>query len=185
MNLKIGERKAMAESRIENVRFAYHGGTEPVMAPEIRKRLNAPDFGLGFYTTESEEQAARWAKHVRLVRKAKDAVVTAYDISAIDTDSLKIKVFDGVSEEWFDAVISCRSGNDVLLGYDVVIGPVANDNVDQTIRFFETGVYDKAEAMRRLLAERLFNQVVFKTDLSLQSIRYLSHAVVALEGGAA
>lgn len=170
---------------IEGIRFVYHGGTEPVVVPEIRKRLNAPDFGLGFYTTESEEQAVRCAKHVRLVRKTKDAVVTVYDISALNASHLKVKVFDSVSEEWFDAIITCRSGKDALSGYDVVIGPVANDNVYRTIRFFETGVYDKAEAMRRLLAERLFNQVVFKTDIALQALRYVSHGVVASEGGSA
>lgn len=165
-------------------RLAYHGGTEAVPAPEIRERLNAPDFGRGFYTTESEEQAARWARRVRLVRKAAQAVVTVYDVSALGGAGLAVKEFDGVSEEWFDAVIACRGGNDVLAGFDVVVGPVANDNVYQTLRFFETGVYSKEEAMRRLLAERLFNQVVFKTPGSLRALRYVSHAVVAAEGGA-
>ena len=163
-------------------RFAYHGGTEAVTAPEIRERLHAPDFGKGFYTTASEEQAIRWAKRVRLVRKAQEAVVTVYDVSAIETNSFAVKIFDSVSEEWFDAVIACRQGTDVLAEYDVVIGPVANDNVYQTIRFFETGVYSKDEAMRRLLAERLFNQIVFKTSTALACCRYVSHKVV--EGGA-
>lgn len=165
-------------------RIAYHGGTEAVVTPEIRKRLHAPDFGTGFYTTASEEQSARWAKRVRLVRKAKEAVVTVYDISLLDASGLKVKEFGGVSEEWFDSVISCRAGNDVFSGFDVVIGPVANDNVYQTIRFFETGVYSKEEAMRRLLAERLFNQIVFKTAESLRCLRYVSHDNVAMEGGA-
>jgi len=165
-------------------RLAYHGGTEAVSVPEIRERLNAPDFGRGFYTTESEEQAARWARRVRLVRKAAEAVVTVYDVSALDGAVLAVKEFGGVSEEWFDAVIACRGGKDVLAGFDVVVGPVANDNVYQTLRFFETGVYSKAEAMRRLLAERLFNQLVFKTPGSLRVLRYVSHAVVAAEGGA-
>lgn len=164
-------------------RFAYHGGTEAVTAPEIRERLHAPDFGKGFYTTASEEQAIRWAKRVRLVRKATEAVVTVYDVSTLETNALSVKTFDGVSEEWFDAVIACRQGTDVFSGYDVVIGPVANDNVYQTIRFFETGVYSKDEAMRRLLAERLFNQIVFKTAAALACCRYVSHKVV--ERGAA
>ncbi len=47
---------------------AYHGGTEAVTAPGIRDRLHAPDFGKGFYTTASKEQAVRWAKRVRLER---------------------------------------------------------------------------------------------------------------------
>ena len=148
-------------------RFAYHGGTEAVTAPEIRERLHAPDFGKGFYTTASEEQAIRWAKRVRLVRKAKEAVVTIYDVSALETNALAVKTFDGVSEEWFDAVIACRQGTDVFALYDVVIGPVANDNVYQTIRFFETGIYSKDEAMLRLLSERLFNQIVCKTAAAI------------------
>ena len=160
---------------------AYHGGTGAVTAPEIRERLHAPDFGEGFYTTASEEQAIRWAKRVRLVRKAKEAVVTKYDISSLASCPLVVKSFAGVSEEWFDAVIACRQGSDVFAGCDVVIGPVANDNVYQTIRFFETGVYSKDEAMRRLLAERLFNQIVFKTPDALAYCRYISHNVV--EGG--
>ena len=163
---------------------AYHGGTEAVTAPEIRDRLHAPDFGKGFYTTASEEQAVRWAKRVRLVRKAEEAVVTAYDISGIASYGLTVKSFDGVSEEWFDAVIACRQGTDVFAGCDVVVGPVANDNVYQTIRFFETGVYSKGEAMRRLLAERLFNQIVFKTTASLDCCRYVSHKVVETGGAA-
>lgn len=95
-------------------RLAYHGGTEAVPSPEIRERLHAPDFGKGFYTAESEEQAVRWARRVRFVRKAAEAVVTAYDVSAIGGGGLAVKVFDGVSEEWFDAAIACRAGHDVL-----------------------------------------------------------------------
>lgn len=158
--------------------FAYHGGTEKVAAPEIRRRLHAPDFGTGFYTTTSEEQAVRWARRVRLVRKAAMAVVTKYDISGLAAGNLKVKSFAGVSAEWFDAVIACRRGDDVFAGYDAVAGPVANDNVYQTIRFFETGVYSKDEAMRRLLAERLFNQIAFKTAAALACCRYVSHRVV-------
>lgn len=165
-------------------RLAYHGGTEAVPSPEIRERLHAPDFGKGFYTAESEEQAVRWARRVRFVRKAAEAVVTAYDVSAIGGGGLAVKVFDGVSEEWFDAAIACRAGHDVLDGFDVVVGPVADDNVYQTLRFFETGVYSKEEAMRRLLSERLFNQGVFKTPASLRALRYVRHGVVAAEGGA-
>ena len=162
----------------------YHGGTEVVAKPEIRTRLRMPDFGTGFYTTSSEEQAVRWAKHVRLIRGESSAVVTSYDVSGFHAGELVVKKFESVTEEWFDAVIACRGGNDVFTGFDVVIGPVANDNVYQTIRFFETGVYSKDEAMRRLLAERLFNQVSFKTAASLDCLKYISHAVVEDAGGA-
>lgn len=40
----------------------YHGSTEIVENPEIRKSDVYLDFGTGFYTTTSFEQAKRWAK---------------------------------------------------------------------------------------------------------------------------
>ena len=157
---------------------AYHGGTEVVVTPEIRPRLRAPDFGPGFYTTASAEQASRWAARMRRTRGAERAIVSVYDISGLSDSGLDILSFSGVTEEWFDCVLSCRNGTDVFASRDVVIGPVANDNVYQTIRFFETGVYTKEEAMRRLLAERLFNQIVFKTGTALRFCLYLSCQIV-------
>ena len=47
---------------------AFHGGTEVVEKPEIRSSPRNLDFGVGFYTTQSREQAARWAERQRKVR---------------------------------------------------------------------------------------------------------------------
>ena len=40
----------------------FHGSTDSVEFPEIRKSPVYLDFGTGFYTTTSYEQAERWAK---------------------------------------------------------------------------------------------------------------------------
>jgi hypothetical protein len=40
----------------------YHGGFCPVEKPEIRASANAKDFGRGFYCTQLQSQAERWAK---------------------------------------------------------------------------------------------------------------------------
>lgn len=40
----------------------YHGSTDIVEKPEIRKSSSNLDFGDGFYLTTSFEQAERWAK---------------------------------------------------------------------------------------------------------------------------
>ena len=40
----------------------YHGGIDIVDKPEIRKGDAFLDFGVGFYTTTSYEQAERWAR---------------------------------------------------------------------------------------------------------------------------
>lgn len=40
----------------------YHGSLEEVKEPEIRKANRALDYGSGFYTKTSEEQAILWVK---------------------------------------------------------------------------------------------------------------------------
>lgn len=39
----------------------YHGSTVAVRRPNVQKGRKATDFGKGFYTTTSFEQARKWA----------------------------------------------------------------------------------------------------------------------------
>ena len=153
---------------------AFHDGTEVVEKPEIRKGLRHLDFGVGFYTTQSREQAARWAERQRKVRGLASAVVNRYDIGGLWSAGLSCKTFEGATEEWLDAVVACRRGTDVFAEYDIVVGPVADDNVYETIRLYESGVYTRDEALRRLKTERLFNQLTFKTAKALAYCKFVS-----------
>ena len=42
--------------------IVFHGSTDLVESPEIRESEYYLDFGTGFYTTTSYEQAERWAQ---------------------------------------------------------------------------------------------------------------------------
>ena len=42
--------------------IVYHGSIEQVEKPEIREANRALDYGNGFYTTTSEEQATLWVR---------------------------------------------------------------------------------------------------------------------------
>ena len=57
--------------------------------------------------------------------------------------------------------------------YDVVIGPVADDGVYEVVRFYEIGVYDLEEAVKRLKVEELYNQVLFHTESSLKYLKFI------------
>jgi len=48
------------------------------------------------------------------------------------------------------------------------IGPVSDDNICLTVKLFETGVLDKEEALKRLKVEKLFDQILFHTEKSLE-----------------
>ncbi len=61
------------------------------------------------------------------------------------------------------------------------IGPVADDNVYRTIRFFETGVYDAEETVKRLKTEVLRDQVTFHTKNALQYCRYIGYHEIRKE----
>ena len=58
--------------------------------------------------------------------------------------SFNIKRFDTADEEWLNFVVNNRKGEPLDKCADLHIGPVADDNVYQSIRLFETGAYDAA-----------------------------------------
>jgi len=97
----------------------YHGGYLPVKIPEIRIGRNTKDFGTGFYCTIIKEQAQRWA------RRYDTKIVSIYDVRM--DSSLKIKEFQGMTDEWLDFIIHCRSGKSH--DYDIVIGAMSNDQI--------------------------------------------------------
>ena len=76
--------------------------------------------------------------------------------------------FHEPDETWLDFVCTNRSGRLISQPYDIVIGPVANDKVYRVVQFYENGVYDKSEAIKRLKADKLFNQILFHTEVSLE-----------------
>jgi len=154
----------------------YHGSDIPVKAPKILISNRLLDFGEGFYTTSSLEQAQRWAKRVREVKKTEEQIVSIYEFDAYKAEkSLKIIKFDSPGQEWLQFVSACRSGRETGLEYDIVMGPVANDNVYATIQLFETGLLSEAETIIRLKVEKIFDQILFHTEKALQYCTYVRH----------
>ena len=157
----------------------FHGGTEIVARPEFRDSGRFRDFGRAFYLTSSKYQAERWAKIQCGRRNVTRGVVNEY--VCVDFErmpAMKVKRFSGANKEWLEAVIACRKGQDAFTGFDVVIGPVADDNVYQTIRLFELGTYTCEEALKRLLTERLYDQIALKSEAALAECKFVSHAEV-------
>lgn len=152
----------------------YHGSIELVDKPKIRTRDTFLDFGSGFYTTTSYEQAERWA-HIKM-RREKSAVgyVSVYEFyfEAAKVETI-IKRYDTADMEWLMFVVANRKGESSAETADMYIGPVADDNVYQTIRFFETGVYDAEETVKRLKTEVLHDQWTFHTDKMLSYCRFI------------
>jgi len=83
-------------------------------------------------------------------------------------DKLKLIEFVDADEAWLDFVVLNRGGKKIQEKYDLVFGPVADDNVYLTIKLFESGVLNKEETIKRLKIEKLFNQILFHSAESLK-----------------
>ena len=88
------------------------------------------DFGYGFYCTNLEKQAKRWA-----LTKKHGHVVNVY--SYTKDDSLNTLVFNEMTDEWLDFVVDCRRGK--THNYDCVEGPMADDTIWNFVNDFLNG----------------------------------------------
>lgn len=153
----------------------YHGSTAIVEQPRILETQRLLDFGKGFYTTTNREQAERWSiiKQKRLGETAK-SIVTVYEFNdlLLTSQSLNVMRFNQTSEEWLDFVVQNRN-EDINHGYDIVIGPVANDTLYQTFTLYEAGILTKPETIARLKVHPLFDQVSFHSHKALDHLKFI------------
>lgn len=147
----------------------YHGSDVVVKEPKILQSNRLLDFGIGFYTTSNKEEASRWAEKVSLRNNTgkKFLSIYSFDIEKAKKE-LNIIEFTKADEKWLDFITANRRGKEMAEEYDIVMGPVADDNVYLTVKLFETGVLDKQEALKRLKVEKLFNQISFHTNEGLK-----------------
>ena len=160
----------------------YHGSTVLVEKPEIRAGNNFLDFGIGFYTTTSYEQAERWARIKMRREKADTGYVAIYEFDyEAALKNTAIKRFELADMDWLMFVVKNRRGEYTEEQVDMHIGPVADDDVYQSIRLFETGVLDAEATVKRLKTEKLQDQWTFHTDKMLSYLRYMEHKVIDKE----
>ena len=156
----------------------YHGSTVTVRKPSLRPGRPNADFGKGFYTTSSYEQAVRWA-HIKQEREeAERAVVSVYefDETLLDSAELNVRRFTGADEPWLYFVTDCRKsrGHD----YDLVQGPVANDKVFTTVNLFESGVLSAEAAILQLKEYKTYDQLSFHTQGVISKLKFVESVEV-------
>ncbi len=156
----------------------YHGSNTIVSQPKLIKQDRFLDFGYGFYTTTNKEQAANFAKKVS-IRKGGNAIINIYEINENDlNNSLKIKDFKFANEEWLSFVSENRKGVYRGENYDVVIGPVANDDVYKTIEVYSSGLLTIDQAIAILKIKKLYNQFVFTSPNAISLLKFLGYEEV-------
>lgn len=150
----------------------YHGSNLTVDKPKILTPNRYLDFGAGFYTTTNFDQALNFASKVTVRKKCGRSTVSIYELDESIFSELKVLTFDGADEAWLDFVSDNRSGIDRTAGYDMICGPVANDDVYRTFILYSTGIYTKEQTLDALKIKNLCNQYVFTTDRALSFITF-------------
>ena len=164
-----------AARNILSINKLYHGGSEPVKNPDLRRCGNTKDFGWGFYCTNYQEQAEQWARR-------KGGVVSVYTWNPSVLNILKCLEFvDMATEEGQDAWVDFlsdnrleKSGNQIH-DFDIVAGPMGDDSFwAVAVSYMRNPTEDRRQ---RLINAAKFGkytkQIVFCTDKALQSLKFL------------
>ena len=151
----------------------YHGSNVIVEQPKLIRQNRYLDFGFGFYTTTNRDQAVNFAQKVTDRRKTGAATLNIYSVEeAVAFKECSLLRFDSPDEAWLDFVAENRQGTYQGKQHDLIYGAVANDDVYRTITLYMTGVLDKEQTLAALKIRKLFNQLVFATEKSLQYLHF-------------
>jgi hypothetical protein len=135
----------------------YHASLETVETPIIFNRYKTLDFGTGFYTTPNENQAEEFAIKAFL-RRGRRGVPTVnvyeYDESRAFV-AFNVRTFDEPNPQWLEFVAYNRRNGRTTDGTDIIIGPVADDDVFEVITLYESGQLDQKTAIERFKVSSL------------------------------
>ncbi len=129
------------------------------VSPTYFGKKNA-DFGQGFYLTSDMDFARRWARG--------EAIVNEYEL---DESGLVIHRFVR-NEDWFHYIFRNRRFTDGLSA-DIVIGPIANDTIFDTLGVISSGFLKDEDAMKLLMIGPEYTQLAVKTERAVKQLRWL------------
>lgn len=160
----------------------YHGSNTDIKVIDLAMCRPYKDFGRGFYLTVMEDQAEKMAKRVARIYGGSPILnVFEFDDSCIDSSDLSIKDF-GVetSEEWARFVMNNRNRKyddfsnpecNFDNKYDVVIGPIANDDMAVLFRQYENGVITFENMVNGMIYKETTNQFSFHTEKAISLLK--------------
>ena len=158
----------------------YHGSLEIVETPEIREPNRTLDYGSGFYTTTSSEQAEEWVRRKMKSNRVAKGFVNEYELDIDNLQSVKCLLFESPTDEWIDFVMNNRLNRDFVHDYDIVYGPVANDRVYTCFALYEGGLMSKQNLLAELKTYELVDQYLFHSEQALQLLTFTKANVILL-----
>lgn len=152
----------------------YHGSNVIVDQPQLVEQNRFLDFGFGFYTTTNKTQAVGFAEKVTRRRKSGVRAVSVYEF---DKDKAfkdcSLLRFDTADEAWLEFVSQNRAGEYTGTVYDLIFGPVANDDVYATFTLYTAGLLTKEQTLEALKIKKLYDQLVLTSEKALHYLHFI------------
>ena len=163
----------------------YHGSNVDIAHIDLGKCRPYKDFGRGFYLTDIQEQAEKMAHRTARIYGGSPVVnIYAADDSFMERHDLRIKNFGTIpSEDWAVFVMNNRNRHFADIAdahcnhdnkYDIVVGPIADDDMVLLFRQFQNGLIALDALVRGMTFRETTSQFSFHTEKSLQLLRKVS-----------
>ena len=151
----------------------FYGSYTVISEIDLTKSRSNLDFGKGFYVTNIRSQAEYWATRAGRFYKTEGFVSEFEFYERAFTDTMyKVLRFTDYNEGWLDFVVLNRDPvtEEQRHDYDIVEGPVANDDVNDRIDNYLAGMVSKAVFLQELVHHKPTHQICLCTVRSLQMI---------------
>lgn len=160
----------------------YHGSNTDVKEINLAMCRPYKDFGQGFYLTVMKEQAEKMANRVARIYGGLP-VLNVYEIddNFTEIEGLAIKDFGTeTSVEWARFVRNNRSRKFTDFSnlecnfdnkYDIVIGPIADDDMALLFRQYENGMITFDNMLSGMIYKKTTNQYSFHTQKAINLLR--------------
>ena len=171
----------------------YHGSYTGVIQIDLSVSGNSKDFGKGFYLTTDERQAQRFVRPSirKAVRQSKIPEGRNFGFVSVfryhAESHISLYSFATTDKSWLQFVAMNRLGGrgrfehperfKKILKADLIMGKVADDQTNETITAYLSGVYGATDdeqaiafAISRLRSDRLTDQLCFRSEASLKTL---------------
>ncbi len=152
----------------------YHGSNVEIESIDLSKSRPFKDFGRAFYLSADQQQA--WERaYAAITMRGGVPSVTTFDFEERVMTSGEVKVlrFDGYTEEWADFIFANRNRRKPPFkhDYDIVYGPIANDNIGEQVALFKGGYISRELFLRRIkLMRGITFQYAFCTEAAISKL---------------
>ena len=145
---------------------------------DFTKSKPGKDFGVGFYLSADEQQALEMAEKKALLMGG-EPMITCFEFdedAALSDPDIAYLRFENYCLEWGQFVKKNRDnkGHESLHAYDIVYGPIANDNIGLQLRRLNADIIDIdkfVDEIKRKGGETY--QYFFGTEKALKYLRKL------------